>query len=68
MTSQPFDKDAILSPEMIDLIALRVIALLRDQAMRQREAKLADLRAHEAMYNLPRTPTSREAGRHSRDD
>lgn len=67
MTAQPIDKNGILSPEVIDLIALRVIALLRDQAMRQREAKLADLRAHEAMFNLPRTPTSRERGEHSHD-
>lgn len=57
-TTQPLDAHGILSEEQITT-AIR--AAMRENAMRVREAKLADLRAWEELWDLPRSiPTRAE--------
>lgn len=57
---QAVDNPAILSEEQLAQIVARVLAALRADAMRVREAKLAELRAHCALYGLPGIPTNAE--------
>lgn len=59
---QVVDSYATLSEEQIAQIVARVLAALRADAMRVREAKLAELRAHCEMYELPGIPTRAERG------
>lgn len=61
------DQRAIISDEEAERIAVLLFTKfqerLRMKAMKVREAMLADLRAFEDMYNLPRSvPTLRERG------
>lgn len=62
------DQRAIISDEEAERIAILLFTKfqerLRMKAMKVREAMLADLRAFEDMYNLPRSiPTLREQGK-----
>lgn len=70
MTIQPqnLDQRAIISDDEAERIAVLLFTKfqerLRGKALKVREAMLADLRAFEDMYNLPRSiPTLREQGR-----